>query len=99
MAGAKFDIKDLDRRMRGVLDALKRELGGLRTGRASASLLEPVVVNVYVETLVERKCFRHRRCELLEMPAWAGTNKVDVSGIDFRVVRTPLNDPRLQLRR
>ena len=47
MAGAKFDIKDLDRRMRGVLDALKRELGGLRTGRASASLLEPVVVNVY----------------------------------------------------
>jgi ribosome recycling factor len=33
--------------MRGVLDALKRELGGLRTGRASASLLEPVVVNVY----------------------------------------------------
>ena len=47
MAGAKFDIKDFDRRMRGVLDALKRELGGLRTGRASASLLEPVVVNVY----------------------------------------------------
>jgi ribosome recycling factor len=47
MAGAKFDIKDLDRRMRGVLDALKRELGGLRTGRASASLLDPVVVNVY----------------------------------------------------
>jgi ribosome recycling factor len=47
MAGAKFDIKDLERRMRGVLDALKRELGGLRTGRASASLLEPVVVNVY----------------------------------------------------
>ena len=47
MAGANFDIKDLDRRMRGTLDVLKRELGGLRTGRASASLLEPVVVNVY----------------------------------------------------
>lgn len=47
MAGAKFDIKDLERRMRGALEALKRELGGLRTGRASASLLEPVVVNVY----------------------------------------------------
>jgi ribosome recycling factor len=47
MAGATFDIKDLERRMRGTLDALKRELGGLRTGRASASLLEPVVVNVY----------------------------------------------------
>src|SRR5262245_35638710 len=47
MAGAKFDIKDLDRRMRGTLDALKRALAGLRTGRASASLLEPIVVNVY----------------------------------------------------
>ena len=47
MAAAKFDIKDLERRMRGVQDALKRELSGLRTGRAAASLLEPVVVNVY----------------------------------------------------
>jgi ribosome recycling factor len=47
MAGAKFDLKDLERRMRGTLDVLKRELGGLRTGRASATLLEPVSVNVY----------------------------------------------------
>jgi ribosome recycling factor len=47
MAAATFDIKDLDRRMRGVLDTLKREFAGLRTGRASASLLDPVVVTVY----------------------------------------------------
>ena len=47
MASAKFDLKDLERRMRGTIDVLKRELGGLRTGRASASLLEPVTVNVY----------------------------------------------------
>lgn len=47
MSSGKFDIKDLERRMRATLDALKRELGGLRTGRASASLLEPVSVNVY----------------------------------------------------
>jgi ribosome recycling factor len=47
MAAANFDIKDLDRRMRGVQDTLKREFAGLRTGRASASLLEPVVVTVY----------------------------------------------------
>ena len=47
MAAATFDIKDLDRRMRGVLDTLKREFAGLRTGRASASLLDPVVVSVY----------------------------------------------------
>lgn len=47
MAAAKFDIKELERRMRGALDALKREFSGLRTGRASASLLDPVVVTVY----------------------------------------------------
>ena len=47
MAAATFDIKELDRRMRGVQDTLKREFAGLRTGRASASLLDPVVVTVY----------------------------------------------------
>jgi ribosome recycling factor len=33
--------------MRGAIDALKKELGGLRTGRASIHLLDPVVVTVY----------------------------------------------------
>lgn len=47
MATGTFDIKELERRMRTALDALKRELGGLRTGRASASLLEPVQVSLY----------------------------------------------------
>ena len=47
MAAANFDIKDTEKRMRGALDALKREFSGLRTGRASAAMLEPVTVNVY----------------------------------------------------
>jgi ribosome recycling factor len=47
MAAGKFDLKDLERRMRGAIDALKKELGGLRTGRASVHLLDPVMVNVY----------------------------------------------------
>jgi ribosome recycling factor len=38
---------DLTRRMDGALDALKREFGGLRTGRASPALLEPVKVEAY----------------------------------------------------
>ena len=33
--------------MIGVVDNLKKEFGGLRTGRASASLLDPLVVDVY----------------------------------------------------
>ncbi|TVR98321.1 MAG: ribosome recycling factor [Rhodospirillales bacterium] len=33
--------------MQGALDVLAKELGGLRAGRASASLLEPIVVEAY----------------------------------------------------
>ena len=44
---ASFDLKETDRRMRGALLVLKQEFGGLRTGRASASLLDPIMVNAY----------------------------------------------------
>jgi ribosome recycling factor len=46
-AGPTFDKKDLERRMGGALDALKSDLAGLRTGRASTNLLDPVMVPVY----------------------------------------------------
>lgn len=38
---------DITRRMQGAVDALLKEFGGLRTGRASASLLEPLAVDAY----------------------------------------------------
>ena len=41
------DIKDIKRRMDGALDALRKEFAGLRTGRASASLLDHVMVPAY----------------------------------------------------
>lgn len=44
---AKFEIAELERRMRAATDQLKKEFSGLRTGRASAALLEPVFVMVY----------------------------------------------------
>ena len=44
---AEPDIADIERRMNGAIEALKRELGGLRAGRASAALLEPVMVDAY----------------------------------------------------
>jgi len=40
-------LKDLRRRMDGALEVLRKEFGGLRTGRASASLLEPITVSAY----------------------------------------------------
>jgi ribosome recycling factor len=44
---AEIEIKDLGRRMDGAIEALKREFGGLRTGRASATLLDPIHVPAY----------------------------------------------------
>lgn len=41
------EIKDLKRRMDGAMEAFRSDLGGLRTGRASASLLEPITVEAY----------------------------------------------------
>ncbi|WP_028965848.1 ribosome recycling factor [Sphingomonas phyllosphaerae] len=42
-----YDKADLERRMNGAIEALKGDLSGLRTGRASTSLLDPVTVEVY----------------------------------------------------
>jgi ribosome recycling factor len=42
-----YDKADLQRRMHGAVEALKHDLGGLRTGRANTALLDPVHVEVY----------------------------------------------------
>src|SRR6266849_4173245 len=47
MPTGSFDINELKRRMQGATQSLKHELGGLRTGRAAASMLEPVQVDAY----------------------------------------------------
>ena len=41
------DPKELEKRMHGALDALKKEFAGLRTGRASVNLLDPIMVDAY----------------------------------------------------
>jgi ribosome recycling factor len=42
-----YNKQDLDRRMHGALDVLKHDLAGLRTGRASTALVDPIQVEVY----------------------------------------------------
>ncbi len=42
-----IDIKDLKRRMEGAIAALRTEFGSLRTGRASAAMLDPIQVDAY----------------------------------------------------
>ena len=41
------DLNELEKRMHSAMDALKKEFGGLRTGRASVNLLDPVLVEAY----------------------------------------------------
>ncbi len=42
-----LDTDDLERRMKGAIASLRTEFASLRTGRASASMLEPVMVDAY----------------------------------------------------
>ena len=51
MAQPTFDLADLKRRMQASIQSLRHELGGLRTGRATASLLEPVQVEAYGQSM------------------------------------------------
>ena len=46
-----LDLNDIKRRMHGAVATLKQEFAGLRTGRASASLLDPVVAEAYGQTM------------------------------------------------
>lgn len=43
----EIDTDDLERRMRGAMDSLRHEFSSLRTGRASASMIDPITVDAY----------------------------------------------------
>ncbi|MCT4656061.1 MAG: ribosome recycling factor [Cohaesibacter sp.] len=47
MSAEELDLDDLERRMNGAISVLKTELSGLRTGRASINLVEPITVVAY----------------------------------------------------
>lgn len=56
MATATHDINDIKRRMAGASVSLKAELSGLRTGRASTHLLDPVMVDAYGSQMPLQQC-------------------------------------------
>ena len=51
MASDTYDHNDLKRRMQAAIGVLKQELAGLRTGRASAHLLDPIHVEAYGQSM------------------------------------------------
>jgi ribosome recycling factor len=64
--------RDLQRRMDGALDTLKKEFAGLRTGRASPALLEPIRVEAYgnVQPLVQVSNISVAGPGLLSVQVW-----------------------------
>src|SRR5665213_2289122 len=56
MANETHDINEIKRRMAGAATVLKAELSGLRTGRASAHLLDPVMVEAYGAQMPLQQC-------------------------------------------
>ena len=51
MAVTTLDVADLKRRMQGAIASLKHDLGSLRTGRATPSLVEPLHIDAYGQSL------------------------------------------------
>jgi ribosome recycling factor len=51
MKPGAFDLAELKRRMAGAIQVLRQEFGGLRTGRASVSLVEPIHVDAYGQSM------------------------------------------------
>jgi ribosome recycling factor len=50
------DLNEIKRRMAGAIEVLKKEFAGLRTGRASTNLLEPVQVDAYGSVMPLTQC-------------------------------------------
>ena len=51
-----LDISDIEKRMSGAITSLKNDFLSLRTGRASSSMLDPIVVEVYGSKLPLNQC-------------------------------------------
>jgi len=106
-------LKDLRRRMDGAVEVLRKEFGGLRTGRASASLLEPIVVSAYGNTMPLNQVASINVPEprLIVVQVWdrgvvkAVDKAIRESGLDLnpqtegQVIRVPIPDLNEERRR
>lgn len=76
MSSDPTDLDDLERRMTGAVEALKKEYAGLRTGRAHAGMLDSIVVDAYgVETpLAQVGSVSVPEPRMLSVQVWDKTN-------------------------
>lgn len=86
---AKYDKSDLERRMKGAVEALKSDLSGLRTGRANVSLLDPVQVEVYGSLMPLQQVATVNAPEprMLAVQVW---DKANVSAVEKGITKAGL---------
>jgi ribosome recycling factor len=80
-APAPFKLDEYSKRMDGALNALQHEFGGLRTGRASAALLDPITVEAYgaVSPLNQVATVTVPEARMISVQVW---DKAVVSAVD-----------------
>jgi ribosome recycling factor len=102
----QYDKADVERRMKGAVDALKSDLQGLRTGRANTTLLDPVVVEVYgsMMPLSQVATVSAPEPRMLSVQVWDKSNMIPVEKgiahanlglnpiIDGQTLRLPIPD-------
>lgn len=86
---AKYDKTDIERRMSGAVDSLRSDLGGLRTGRASTALLDPVQVEVYgsLMPLNQVATVSAPEARMLSVQVW---DKANVSAVEKGIAKSNL---------
>lgn len=102
----QYDKADVERRMKGAVDALKSDLQGLRTGRANTTLLDPVMVEVYgsMMPLSQVATVSAPEPRMLSVQVWDKSNMIPVEKgiayanlglnpiIDGQTLRLPIPD-------
>jgi ribosome recycling factor len=87
---------DIQRRMAGATEALKSDLVGLRTGRASTALLDPIQVEVYGATMPLNQCATVSvpEARMISVQVWDRSNVTPVENpiVDGQVIRLPIPD-------
>ena len=101
-----YEKSDIQRRMAGATEALKSDLVGLRTGRASTALLDPIQVEVYGANMPLNQCATVSVPEprMISVQVWDRSNVTPVEKairnaglginpiIDGQVIRLPIPD-------
>ncbi len=85
----QYDRADIERRMNGAVESLKSDLGGLRTGRANVSLLDPVVCEVYgaMMPLAQVATVSAPEPRMLSVQVW---DKSNVSAVEKGITKANL---------